>query len=83
MSLAAVSRRTSPQRQLPDPGKGTANPERTTTPRRDMGWLDRLITETTQICREALGSWDRTGQLCLLLLTIAAALALLLCVLHD
>jgi hypothetical protein len=48
-----------------------------------MGWPDRLITETTQICREALGSWDRTGQLCLLVLTIAAALALLLWVLYG
>jgi hypothetical protein len=48
-----------------------------------MNWLDRLITETTQICREALGSWDRTGQLCLLMLTIAAALALLLWVAYD
>ena len=48
-----------------------------------MGWLDHLITETTQICREALGSWDRTGQLCLLLLTIAAVLTLLLWVLND
>jgi hypothetical protein len=43
-----------------------------------MGWLDRLIIEMTQICREALGSWSRTGQLCLLIFSIAAGLSLLL-----
>jgi hypothetical protein len=47
-----------------------------------MGWLDRLITEMTQICREALGSWNRTGQLCALIFTIALGLALLLWVTH-
>ena len=43
-----------------------------------MSWPDQLVVEMTQICREALGSWSRTGQLCLLMITIAAALALLL-----
>jgi len=47
-----------------------------------MGWLDRLITELAQICREALGSWQRTGQLCALILAIAVGLALVLWVTH-
>ena len=48
-----------------------------------MSWPDQLVIETTRICREALGSWNRTGQLCLLMITIAAGLALLLWVTHG
>jgi hypothetical protein len=58
----------------------TWEPWRATTMARqqDTGWPDRLIIETTQICREVLGSWNRTAQLCLLMFTIAVGLALLL-----
>ncbi len=43
-----------------------------------MGWLERLIIELAQTCREAIGSWHRTGQLCALIFTIALCLVLLL-----
>ena len=36
-----------------------------------MRTMERLITELAQICREALGSWQRTGQLTTLILAIA------------
>lgn len=43
-----------------------------------MRWLDRLVIELAQMCREAMGSWQRTCQLCVLILTFAAGAALVL-----
>ncbi len=48
-----------------------------------MRWLDRLIIELAQTCREALGSWQRTGQLCVLIFAIALGLTLVLWVTHG
>lgn len=45
-----------------------------------MIWQDRLIIEATTICGQALGNWDRTEQLCVLILAISLGLALLLLV---
>jgi hypothetical protein len=45
--------------------------------------LERLITELAQICREALGSWQRTGQLTTLIFAIALGAALVLWVTHS
>ena len=47
-----------------------------------MRWLDRLVVELAQTCRDALGSWNRTGQLCVLMVTIALCLTLVLWVAH-
>ena len=47
-----------------------------------MRWLERLVIELAQMCRDALGSWQRTGQLCVLILTFALAFALVLWVTH-
>jgi hypothetical protein len=47
-----------------------------------MRWLERLVIELAQMCRDALGSWQRTGQLCVLILTFALGLALVLWVTH-
>lgn len=47
-----------------------------------MHWLDRLVIELAQMCRAALGSWHRTGQLCALILALACSLALVLWVIH-
>jgi hypothetical protein len=33
-----------------------------------MRWLEWLVAELAQTCRDALGSWQRTGQLCGLIL---------------
>jgi hypothetical protein len=41
-----------------------------------MRWLDRLVIELAQMCRDALGSWQRTGQLCALILAVSLGLAL-------
>ena len=38
-----------------------------------MRWLDRLVIELAQMCRDALGSWQRTGQLCALILVLDGA----------
>ena len=48
-----------------------------------MRWLDRLVTELAQTCRDAMGSWHRTGQLCALILAISLGLALVLWVTHG
>jgi hypothetical protein len=48
-----------------------------------MRWVDRLVIELAQICRDALGSWQRTSQLCVLILTFALGLALVLWVTHS
>ncbi|HUN31620.1 MAG TPA: hypothetical protein VMU95_06325 [Trebonia sp.] len=48
-----------------------------------MSWMDQLVTELAQICRDALGSWHRTGQLITLILAVAAGLALVLWVTHG
>lgn len=41
-------------------------------------WLNRMVIELAQICRDAIGSWQRTGQLCVMILTFALGLALVL-----
>lgn len=43
-----------------------------------MGWTVQLIEGVTQLAGEALGSWNRTGQLCVVIVTIAVVLAFLL-----
>ena len=43
-----------------------------------MRWLDRLVIELAQVCRAALGSWQRIGQLCALILAVSLGLALVL-----
>jgi hypothetical protein len=48
-----------------------------------MRAIERLITELAQICREALGSWQRTGQLTTLILAIALGAALIVWVTHG
>lgn len=46
-----------------------------------MRWLERLVAELAQMCRDAMGSWNRTGQLCVLFLALALGTALVLLVL--
>jgi hypothetical protein len=41
-----------------------------------MRWLDRLVIELAQMCRDALESWQRTGRLCALILAVSLGLAL-------
>ena len=53
------------------------------TPGGAMRWSDRIVIEAAQTCREALGSWHRTGQLCALILAISLGLALMLWVTHS
>ena len=48
-----------------------------------MRAMERLVTELAQICREALGSWQRTGQLTILILAIALGAALVVWVTHG
>ncbi len=48
-----------------------------------MRWLDRLVIELAQMCRDAMGSWQRTGQLCVLILASAAGVALILWVTRN
>jgi hypothetical protein len=48
-----------------------------------MRWLERLVIELAQMCRDALGSWHRTGQLCALILALSLGLALVLWVTHG
>ena len=43
-----------------------------------MSWQDRAVTELATICQDALGSWNRTGQLCVMICSIALGLALLI-----
>lgn len=48
-----------------------------------MRWLDRLVIELAQTCRDALGSWNRTGQLCLMMLALALGVGFVLWVTHQ
>jgi hypothetical protein len=48
-----------------------------------MSWMEQLVTELAQTCREALGSWHRTGRLITLILAIALGAALVLWVTHG
>jgi hypothetical protein len=48
-----------------------------------MRWLDRLVIELAQMCRDASGSWQRTGQLRALILACSLGLALVLWVTHG
>jgi hypothetical protein len=43
--------------------------------------MERLVVELAQICRDAMGNWNRTGQLCVLFLALAVGIALVLLVL--
>ena len=43
-----------------------------------MDWLEPLIDKSAEVCRESLGSWPRVLQLCALILTLGAAVALVL-----
>jgi hypothetical protein len=48
-----------------------------------MRWLDRLVIELTQMFRDALECWQRTGQLCILILAVSLGLALVVWVAHS
>jgi hypothetical protein len=48
-----------------------------------MCWLEWLVAELAQTCRDALGSWQRTGQLRGLILALSLGLALVLWVTHG
>jgi len=57
--------------EVADPGGGS------------MRWLDRLVIELAQTCRDALGSWNRTCQLCLMILALALGVGFVLWVTHH
>ena len=48
-----------------------------------MRWPDRMVIELAQPCRDAMGSWQRTGQLCAMILTFVLGLAFVLWVIHG
>ena len=48
-----------------------------------MRWLDRLVIELAQTCRDALGSWNRTGQFCLMILALSLGVGFVLWVTHQ
>jgi hypothetical protein len=48
-----------------------------------MSWMEQLVSELAQTCRGALGSWQRTAQLIMLILATAAGVALVLWVTHG